>query len=322
MSLKIIFAEADLARVTVATGPDPMWEVLLSLHAVQDDTAGGPFARWRDRIDRSAVPGELRRLAPARGYSPDFLTPDHGPADLDDGIDAIRRTPRQRLHRELRRLAGPRTLPGGLRALATGDNASLRDLTKTLCGYHRGALRPYWPEIEHDVREDRAQRARVLLAGGVAELLATLHPMLTWHDGTLELHGEHVSGELRLAGRGLRLIPSFFCHGAPTVLADPELRPVLVYPIKHDPDWLSRAGRDRDERAALAALLGPTRAQVLDAAATGCTTTELSRRVGISAAAASYHTSIMRDAGLITTRREGSSVRHTLTALGRELLAQ
>jgi Helix-turn-helix domain len=64
---------------------------------------------------------------------------------------------------------------------------------------------------------------------------------------------------------------------------------------------------------------GEERAQ-LSAIAQGCTTTELADRVGISLAAASQHASVLRDAGLITTRRQGSAVLHVLTPLGAELL--
>jgi DNA-binding transcriptional ArsR family regulator len=54
--------------------------------------------------------------------------------------------------------------------------------------------------------------------------------------------------------------------------------------------------------------------------ADGCTTTELAARVGVSVAAASQHATVLREAGLITTRRQGSAVLHSLTPLGVELL--
>jgi DNA-binding transcriptional ArsR family regulator len=76
----------------------------------------------------------------------------------------------------------------------------------------------------------------------------------------------------------------------------------------------------RPRGAALAALVGRNRAAVLRATAHGCTTTELADRVGISLASASQHASVLRDAGLITTRRQGSAVLHVLTPLGAELL--
>lgn len=42
--------------------------------------------------------------------------------------------------------------------------------------------------------------------------------------------------------------------------------------------------------------------------------------MGISLAAASQHASVLRGAGLIATRRQGSAVLHVLTPLGAELL--
>ena len=67
--------------------------------------------------------------------------------------------------------------------------------------------------------------------------------------------------------------------------------------------------------------MGRTRAAALTAIAGGCTTSALARRVGISNAGASQHTSVLRRSGLITTVRDGSSVVHDLTPLGRSLLA-
>src|SRR5438876_12229110 len=46
-----------------------------------------------------------------------------------------------------------------------------------------------------------------------------------------------VHRDLRLDGRGLRLVPSFFCRGTPVALADPELPPTLVYPLDHSSHW-------------------------------------------------------------------------------------
>jgi DNA-binding transcriptional ArsR family regulator len=80
-------------------------------------------------------------------------------------------------------------------------------------------------------------------------------------------------------------------------------------------------GTIQQDNSALVALLGATRAEVLTAA-TGCTTTDLGARVGISAASASYHATILRNAGLLATKRVGSSVQHTRSDLGQALLNQ
>ncbi|WP_434099571.1 ArsR/SmtB family transcription factor [Streptomyces sviceus] len=50
-------------------------------------------------------------------------------------------------------------------------------------------------------------------------------------------------------------------------------------------------------------LLGPTRAAILRASATGSTTTEAARRAGVTPTTASHHTAVLRDSGLITSHR-------------------
>nr|WP_204008201.1 winged helix-turn-helix domain-containing protein [Virgisporangium aurantiacum] len=84
----------------------------------------------------------------------------------------------------------------------------------------------------------------------------------------------------------------------------------------HIPDHDAR----RTNSPALARLVGRTRAAVLFAARTRPTTSELARRVGISAASASEHATVLREAGLITTHRHRNTVRHTLTRIGVDLL--
>ena len=66
--------------------------------------------------------------------------------------------------------------------------------------------------------------------------------------------------------------------------------------------------------------MGRTRALVLEAIRMPCGTADLAMRAGVSAASASEHAAVLRDANLILTSREGRAVRHSLTPLGRNLL--
>jgi DNA-binding transcriptional ArsR family regulator len=118
------------------------------------------------------------------------------------------------------------------------------------------------------------------------------------------------------------LVPSFFCRIQPITLMDTNRPPVLVYPLSPRLGWLRPApsGEDQDDTEPIVALLGRTRANVLDAAAVGGTTTELALRVGVALPVISRHTSVLREAGLLGTRREGGSVRHHVTQLGMSLL--
>ncbi|WP_424216487.1 ArsR/SmtB family transcription factor (plasmid) [Streptomyces sp. BI20] len=73
---------------------------------------------------------------------------------------------------------------------------------------------------------------------------------------------------------------------------------------------------------ALAALLGVTRARILVRIAVHApiTTGELVAGLSVSAATVSHHTGVLRRSSLITSGRDGVSVRHRLGPLGRDLL--
>ncbi|MFC6879126.1 MULTISPECIES: ArsR/SmtB family transcription factor [Actinomadura] len=278
------------------------------------------FDGWRRRVVRR-LPRSTRwllELAPARGTSPDFLTP--GARTLEEGLALIRSTPAERIRAELARTArrggeaDPRTA-----ALVEGDERALAALVATLRDYHRSALAPYWPRIQAQVHTDLATRGQLLLHEGVDGTLAGLLPGSRWRPPVLELPYP-VDRELRLDGRGLRLLPSLFCWRRPVTLVDPARPPVLVLPAGPDPGWLSAASPAPTHRS-LAALLGRTRAVVLTTiAAQAATTTQIARRTGVSVAAASQHATVLREAGLIATQRRGNRSIHSVTPAATKLI--
>jgi DNA-binding transcriptional ArsR family regulator len=128
-----------------------------------------------------------------------------------------------------------------------------------------------------------------------------------------------------LAGNGLALVPSMFAGKLASlhvICADPLAAPWLVLPWTDGSAGISMAAPGRDGGPALAALVGRTRATVLASVGDGRTTTELAGLCGISLAAASQHATVLRNAGLIVTRRHGNSVLHALTPLGEQLLGR
>ena len=326
--LKIIFSGEDVLRTRVAPAADPLWELVLSLHLLQGRSRDPMMTTWRRTVAhglRTDTDAEQYRLLlalnPPRGYFPDFLTPSASREGIEAGLDAVRGTPVDMLRRDLTRLAGETALPSSAGALARGEPATLHHLTDAMARYQSLAVTPYWARVQAAVEADRARRARAMLDGGAEGLLASLRPNMRWVSGVLEVLDYPDTRELHLDGRGLLLVPSFFCSRTPVALVDPTLPPVLVYPVDRLAGLTPASGPAASPQGeALAALLGRTRSRVLQAADEGCTTGEMARRLRISAAAASQHTTVLRNAGLLVSRRDRNTVLHTLTPLGRAVL--
>lgn len=324
--LRIHFGDADLARLRVAAEPDPMWELVVSLHRFQTRRGRGAVLSWYDRtrleLPRRGLVESMRSvllpIAPFATYFPDFLTPDAAVAGFDAALEAIAATPPARIDRELRTMSELNAVPSWARAMAGGDRRSRETLIDALRRYHETAIAPYWEDIRGDIDSDRARRSRAVLDGGAAGLLGSFEPLMRWDPPVLSV-AYPVDGDLVLNGRGLRLVPSYFCWKHPVTLADPELPPVLLYPL-HNGMVRARRGTASDSARALTALLGATRAAVLEAAATGLTTSELAARLSISGGAVSHHTRVLRDAGLIVSTRDRQNVLHTITRPGLDLL--
>jgi DNA-binding transcriptional ArsR family regulator len=267
---------------------------------------------WLSRVkadQRSLTPGirVLATLTPRGPYFPDFLTPPEGHLGLDPALGAITGTPKRRLKQELDKLAEWWPLPPWTHSLT--ESRALATLASTLRAYHDIAIAPYGALISRRVAAEHATRE----SQTGETLLRGMAPLMRWRPPVLEMP-YRITRDLHLRGRGLLLVPSFFCRHTPVALADADLPPTLVYPITPRAHLQASAGEP------LTALLGATRATILTAIDTGTTTTELARRVGTSPASVSRHTQVLREAGLVETTRHGKAVQHTLTPLGIALL--
>ncbi|MEV0116807.1 winged helix-turn-helix domain-containing protein [Streptomyces sp. NPDC050844] len=276
-------------------------------------------AAGRTHPDRRKMLSALAPLMPARGYFPDFLTPAAASGGLGSGIDAVLSTPKPRLRAELSLLAQDNALPSWTRSLADGDVDALRRLGRALHQYHSSVLGPRWRDVATRVEADRRHRTGVQCRAGTEAMLRTFGPMLHWQPSVLTAHYP-VDREVHLGGRGLLLVPSYFCRRTPVALLDDRLLPVLVYPARPLlPDTTTPDTTTPDSR--LAPLLGHTRAAVLQTLQEPHTTTELAEHAGVSLSSASEHAAVLRRAGLVASVRERQQVRHTLTQLGADLLS-
>jgi DNA-binding transcriptional ArsR family regulator len=324
--LRVHFTAGDMARTRVADAPDPLWESVLSLHQLQERNRESALDAWRGHVLRHGGPSLrlLLPLVPARGYFPDFLTPPEGSEGFEAGLDSLLSTPRGQLRDQMEKLStGSATShrpSSWTRSVAEGSAPALHRLGGALREYRRIAFGESWQRVCDGIEADRTWRARVQWHSGTEAMLRTFGPRMRWKPPVLECDYP-VEGEMHLRGRGLLLIPSFFCRRTPVALADRSLPPTLVYPARTrarpgQPDGGSAA----ETAAHLARLLGHTRAAVLQSVGGDCTTTELARRAGVSVSSASEHATVLRGAGLIASSRERNAVRHSLTAVGLALL--
>ncbi|MEU4656096.1 winged helix-turn-helix domain-containing protein [Streptomyces sp. NPDC023723] len=327
MAIRIHFTDADLAHTRLAQAPDPLWEALLSMHLLQTADGAAHFGPWRRTVRRqlSDPVRDLLRFAPPSGYSADFLTPAGGGGGLEAGIGALLSTPRRRFRHDLTELAaGGRPLPRWAGALADGDDDAVTHLARALRTYVGVAVTPWWEQIRARMCAERARLRRSLAGGDLQGLLTGLHPGLVWQQPVLEVVGPVADRDLHLDGHGLLVLPSYFCWRRPTLLKDPALPCVVVYPMTHDgaPDAASAPGAGGRQRLrSVAALLGHTRGEILGAVAgRSRTTTELACGAGVSPATASHHVGVLRQAGLLDSRRAGKAVLHSLTPLGLAVL--
>ncbi|MEU1269454.1 winged helix-turn-helix domain-containing protein [Streptomyces sp. NPDC005799] len=322
--LRIHFTSLDLQSIRVARRPDPLWELVCA--ACRLVTRQGPleFGAWRRGVlQRTARDLEARRalhllgtLVPPVGYIPDFLTPSVSDEGLPAALEQVRATPRARLQQELAILGGSRPLPAWTTTLGRPGDRSMGSLVRALEVSSKTLLEPRWGLVRRAVHAEVDLRARTLLDGGVRALLESLRPFARWNPPVLEVDYP-ADRDLHLDGRGLLLLPSYFCWRRPTALADPTLGPLLVLPLTARPfDTVALNG------GGLERLLGRTRASVLAQVARGRTrtTSEVAEAVGIALPSASYQLAVLRDGGLVASQRAGQFVRHSATAMGHQLL--
>jgi DNA-binding transcriptional ArsR family regulator len=119
-------------------------------------------------------------------------------------------------------------------------------------------------------------------------------------------------------GSGLVLVPSVMGTTGCFVLTEPPAQPTLFYPAQGvTATWARDAA---DVTTALGALLGPARARILLDAHESRTTSRVARDTGLAISTASHHLTVLREAGLLASTREGARVLHRRTPLGEALV--
>ncbi|MFG1922519.1 DUF5937 family protein [Cryptosporangium sp. NPDC048952] len=322
MPLRLRFAEADLLRCRFAVSP--LCETHEAVRTLLRPARHGYHQAWLG----TEIPdlGPLRLLMPKFGYTPDFLGPPPAAplgrtADFGDEIARLRATDPSLAHDEMRRSfastgADP-TDPHHQRLLDDPAEAihALADATER--AWH-ALVAPHWDRLRTVLEADIAQRSRRMAEGGLGALFADLHRDLRWDGGTLTLHAGSAMLDQELDGRGLLLMPSVFAWPEAISGFAPPWQPTVIYPAL----GMARAWETRPAPGSLTRLIGANRAALLTTLDEPASTTGLAQRHGLAASTVSAHLAVLRDAGLVTARRQGHEVLYHRTALGSALLGQ
>jgi DNA-binding transcriptional ArsR family regulator len=301
--VRFVFSVEDLARTRFAVSP--MWELMRSLAAFRDPATAGLHVPWlrslSGRLGGIALEPAVA-LIPPRGYAPDFVTPPPaGPlGDVEDDLAALRRTSTAQIRHDMELFRSEHPRSRAAEPWLADPRREVARLADTLEAYWEQAVAPAWPRIRALLEADIAHRARRLAEQGPAALFADLH-----------------EGKIDLGGRGLLLMPSAFAWANPATIDQAPWQPTLIYPARGIATLWDKGATAPD---GLARLVGATRATVLAALDAPRATTELAARLSISPATTSHHLLALRDAGLVTGRREGRTVLYARTPAGDALL--
>ncbi|MFG2985736.1 DUF5937 family protein [Streptomyces sp. NPDC048258] len=356
MTLRIDISGLPAERLRFAASP--LAELTAMLHVLAEPGHHPPLAGWAGDVWAGLRPGLAERLREAeflwRSSQADFLIPARPRPTLAEELDDVDRiddetyvtaalvaTCGNRVH-----LAAPSPLTD-----ATARERAL-DLAQA-----RGARQEAFAErlladpaaVRARVRHTLEQCAEAFFDAAWAGAAVRLATDLRLKNDLLKRQGigaalASVSGAVGLApdgdciivdklldkataahGTGVTFIPSVFGSPHLAVVHAPGWQPVVQYPVAEpspsEPVSLEAV------TLRLEALAHPVRLRLLRTLARGPHTTgELAHAWELSPPEVSRHLAVLRRAGLLTARRHGRYVRHTLnlpdlTALGADLLA-
>ncbi|MEU5212607.1 DUF5937 family protein [Streptomyces sp. NPDC020742] len=324
MPLHMHFGSEDLLRIRFAVSP--LCETHEAVRTLRRADRHGYHTPWLRRVRATLAGLDLTPLwlfMPSPGYTPDFLgrPPDSPLAGFDEELARLRATDPELARAEMAKSLA--CTPGALesergRAALDDPAGAIRELAEVTERAWRALLAPDWPRLRALLEAEIAYRSRQLAGGGLQRLFADLHPLVSWAEGTLTVRPRIDFVQVQqLDGRGVLLLPSVFVWPDVVSAFDPPWQPTVIYPARGIGGLWSRP----EAGPALTRLLGANRATVLAALDAPSTTTALAHRLGLAPSSVSAHLSVLRDAGLLSARRQGHHVLYERTPLGIALAA-
>jgi len=128
------------------------------------------------------------------GYMPDFLTADpSGDMTPEEELERLRQVPDEQLRSDLQKMvirsSGARQHE--IRALIANPARARAAIVAAWQEVWDALLTPVWPQILRLLRADIMVRARRSSDAGLAEMVATLHSTVTWHNDAVQVELPH-----------------------------------------------------------------------------------------------------------------------------------
>lgn len=312
-----------LGRTRVAYSP--LGEATLSLHLLAVPSPTHLHAPWlqavRDRLQDVDLE-LLFSVSPPRKRMADCLTPFGASpqATIEDQLTELARVPADEFARDLTEVwdgAPPARLVELIRAGPDGPAL----LAEAFWNYWDAALAPYWPRICAVFEDDVAARLTSLVQRGLFAVLDDLHPEVTVDGSDLHIDKPHLPHRT-VGAEQFTLQPSIFIWPNLVMQEPVPGRFGLTYAARGvGRVWEGLTAPDERAEGRLAALLGRSRAAILERTSVPISTTGLARELGQAPGSVSQHLTILRDAGLVAGQRSGRSVLYRQTPLAQTIVA-
>ncbi|WP_162795750.1 ArsR/SmtB family transcription factor [Nonomuraea lactucae] len=298
---------------------------LTALAMIADALAGrrrGLPGSWRRAVQSqvSAPAREAVRPLAAPGYSvvPDSVVP--GTAVFEASVQArvgmLRDIPPESLIKDLEQAFGPGPLPEHWRPAADRPDRWLHGYATALADVWT-VTEPLWrrarPLLDREIERVGVASVR----GGPEPLLGMLNDRIRYGEREL-LIADIESSTYELGERRIILVPMLAGRDAVIVSLDNPDAVWIAYPLPGAESlWHAPAAQALDE---LSALVGPVRAELLNALDRPMTMSMLASNVRIAPSGITYHCDRLHAARLISRERRGREVWIARTQRAKELL--
>jgi DNA-binding transcriptional ArsR family regulator len=303
----------------------PMIELVSSFKLLHDPSRWGMFMPWVDDAMRALDGIDLPYMYAAIQASPyiaDFVTqtPQRSDITFNEAIAEIRNTPAELIRNHIECIIEEGVENEIHHHFLAYPADAVECLIAEMTLYWERVLAQHWPRIQTVLENDVLFRAREMALQGVGSMLTNLNPMMQYLEGQLlrdkiykkKLKDKH----FQLGGRGLQLVPAMLGRLSWQVV--PEYQPMIIYRARGAGLWY--APQQQDTEKALVIALGEGKARLLSALNTPSHTTELARKLGITAGAVSQQLSRLSEAGLVQAHRSSNKVYYRLSPRGEKLL--